>query len=130
MARYTFAEFGDWAEKTEDKMLRVARQSIQDVVSIAQTPVAKGGPMPVDTSVLRNSLASDLNGAELAKGPDSFVLVVAEFRLGDVAKFSWTAEYARPRHYMVDVGQGGGMWRDIAAAQFPEIVKKNIEAVK
>ncbi|RDC66550.1 hypothetical protein HME9302_00001 [Alteripontixanthobacter maritimus] len=39
-------------------MLRVAKQSIQDVVKQAQTPVGKGGDMPVDKGFLRNSLVT------------------------------------------------------------------------
>lgn len=130
MARYSFARLGEWADKTEDRMRRVVRQSIQEVIDIAQRPVAQGGQMPVDTSFLRNSLASDRNGAGLAAGPDSHIFAIAGFNLGDVARFGWTAAYARPRHYMVGVGQGGGMWRDTAAAQWQAIVARNARRVR
>lgn len=130
MAIHSFANLGAWADKTEDRMRRVVQQSIQEVIEIAQIPVPQGGAMPVDTEFLRDSLASDLNGAQVAKGPDSHIFAIAGFDLGDVARFGWTADYARPRHYMVGVGQGGGMWRDIAATQWQAIVERNARAVR
>lgn len=34
---------------SKEKMLAVVKNSIQEVVQDAQTPIAKGGKMPVDT---------------------------------------------------------------------------------
>lgn len=129
MATFT-ADLQRFADLTEDKMKRVAQASIQDVVQIAQTPVAQGGDMPVDTGTLRNSLVSDLDGAQVAQGDDSYALAVAQLQIGQVARFGWAAEYARPRHYMVGVGQGGGLWRDKAAEQWQSIVERNAAAVR
>lgn len=115
---------------TVEKMLRVAKQSTDDVVREAQTPVAKGGNMPVDTGALRNSLVTEVNGVEAGAGADSFILGIAQFQLGDVVTVAWTADYAIPRHYMVGVGQGGGLWRDKAAAKWSGIVDKNARAIR
>lgn len=115
---------------TVEKMLRVAKQSTDDVVREAQTPVAKGGNMPVDTGALRNSLVTEINGVGSGAGADSFVLGIAQLQLGDVISVAWTADYAIPRHYMVGVGQGGGLWRDKAAAKWSGIVDKNARAIR
>ena len=123
------AQIADWADRTDDKMRRVTQQSIQDVMTIAQTTVAQGGNMPVDLGFLRNSLVSSLDGVEVAEGEDSYTLAIAGMQLGQPMRFAWTAEYAIPRHYAVGVGQGGGLWRDLAAAQWQDIVTKNAKAV-
>lgn len=52
------ADVSAFADKTADQMLRVAKQSIQDTVRVAQKPVAQGGGMPADTGYLRNSLVT------------------------------------------------------------------------
>jgi hypothetical protein len=116
--------------KTLDQMTRVARQSIDDVVAIAQTPVAKGGNMPVDTGALRNSLVSQIIGGSSNEGADSYMVTIAGFEIGDIARFEWSASYARARHYMVGVGQGGGLWRDAAVQKWAQIVRKNAGQVK
>ena len=111
-------------------MLRVARQSIQDVIRIAQTPVSQGGNLPVETGFLRNSLVTEVRGSRAGEGADSYVLGLSALQLGDPFQVSWSAEYAIPRHYMVGVGQGGGLWRDNAAQQWPGIVVKNARLVQ
>lgn len=111
-------------DRTEENLRKIMRTAIQDVMADAQTPVAQGGNMPVASSFLRNSLASGLNGAGLAKGPDSYVLTIANMELGDSARFAWTAAYARARHYLGpgEGRQGSGMWRDKAAQKFQQYV--------
>ena len=124
------ADVSRFADKTADQMLRVARQSIQDTVRIAQRTVADGGDMPVDTGFLRNSLVTELRGAEVAEGGDSYTLGLSSLQLGDPFQVAWTAEYAIPRHYMVGVGQGGGLWRDKAAQQWSRLVAQNAARVR
>lgn len=124
------ADVSAFAKKTDEVMLRIAKQSLQDVINKAQTPVAQGGDMPVDLGFLRNSLETSLGGVEIASGADSAVLGIASLKLGDTISFAWTAEYAIPRHYAVGVGQGGGLWRDKAAQSWQQIVEKNAKAVK
>lgn len=124
------ADVERFADKTADQMLRVARQSIQDTVRIAQTTVAQGGDMPVDTGFLRNSLVTEVRGTQVGAGADSYTLGLSALQLGDPFQVAWTAEYAIPRHYMVGVGQGGGLWRDKAAQRWSGIVAKNARAVR
>ena len=118
-------------DKTEDQMLRVLQQSLQDTLNDAQRTVAQGGNMPVDTGTLRNSLISELDGAEVARGPDSYTLAIARIKIGHEARFGWTARYALARHYKPpSFGQGGGHWRDIAARKWPETVRRNARLVR
>ena len=124
------ADVSRFADKTADQMLRVAKQSIQDTVRIAQRTVADGGDMPVDTGFLRNSLVTELRGAEVGTGGDSYVLGLSALKLGDPFQVAWTAQYAIPRHYMVGVGQGGGLWRDKAAQRWSRIVADNARRVR
>ena len=124
------ADVSRFADKTADQMLRVAKQSIQDTVRDAQTTVAQGGSMPVDTGFLRNSLATEVRGAQVGEGADSYVLGLSALQLGDPFQVAWTAEYAVPRHYMVGVGQGGGLWRDKAAQKWSTFVAQNARRVR
>jgi hypothetical protein len=115
---------------TQDKMLRAAKGALQDTIRVAQRTVADGGQMPVDTGFLRNSLVVELNGAQVGSGADSYILGLSALQLGDVFQVAWTADYAVPRHYMVGVGQGGGLWRDHAAQQWKRLVAQNAARVR
>ncbi len=128
--RKFIADVSAFADKTIDQMLRVAKQSIQDVVKQAQTPVAKGGDMPVLSGHLRNSLVTELRGATVGEGGDSYVLGLSSLELGDPFSVAWVADYAVARHYMVGVGQGGGLWRDRAAQRWSGYVEKNARLVQ
>ena len=128
--RKFIADVERFARLSADKMLRVARQSTQDVIRIAQTPVAQGGNLPVDTGFLRNSLVTELRGATVGEGADSYILGISRLQLGDPFEVAWTAEYAIARHYMVGVGQGGGLFRDHAAQQWQTIVAANVARVQ
>lgn len=131
MAKSFAADVSRWADLTQDKIKRVMQASIQDVMTTAQTTVAQGGNLPVDTSFLRNSLVSSLDGANVAEGGDSFTLTIAQMQPGQTSRFAWTAAYAVARHYKgPDFGQGGGMWRDLAAQQWQQIVERNAKAVR
>jgi hypothetical protein len=126
--RRFIADVERFARLSADKMLRVARQSTQDVVRQAQTTTAQGGDMPVDTGFLRNSLITELRGSEVGAGEDSYTLGIAGMQLGDAFQVSWAAEYAIPRHYMVNAN--GGLWRDKAAQQWTRIVAENVRRVQ
>lgn len=108
-------------------MQAVLRQSADDVVSYSQTPAAKGGPMPVDTGFLRNSLVTEVNGAQIAQGEDSYTLAIAQLQPGDLLRVGWTAEYARMRNYNP---VNGGPFRDAAAARWQEFVDANVRKVR
>ena len=128
--RRFIADVQKFADKTSDQMLRVAKQSIQDTVREAQTTVAQGGNMPVDTGFLRNSLITEVRGASVGEGGDSYVLGISRLTLGDDFQVAWTADYAIARHYMVGVGQGGGLWRDKAAQNWTRYVAANVRRVQ
>ncbi len=122
----------------EQDLLNVAKQSIQEVVSTAQTPKARGGRMPVDTGFLRNSLISGVNGAFGPQGEDSYVFAIAQLKLGDTSRFAWTAAYAM----RMELGysgadalgriyeQEGNHFVGSAAAQWEDIVRKNALKVR
>lgn len=119
------AKVRQWTDKQKRNTQSILRTATQEVLNEAQRPVAQGGNMPVDIAFLRNSLASGLDGSFGPEAPDSYVLTIASFKAGRVANFAWTAPYARSRHYKPEsFGQGGGMWRDKAAANWQNIVSK------
>ena len=124
MAKAFEVSVSDFADLTENRMLAVFKESAQDVLEEAQTPVAKGGRMPVDTSFLRNSLVSGLNGSFSNSGPESYVATIVELELGDVAKFGWTAEYAEHQEYGTKY-MTGKFYAGSAVARWPEFVKRN-----
>lgn len=133
MAQTFSADLSNILEGYERDLLNVARQSVQEVVKIAQTPKAKGGRLPVVTSFLRNSLASGVNGAFGPPGPEGYVLTIAGMKLGDTSRFAWTAAYA----LRIELGfsgadslgriyeQEGNHFVGGAAAQWEDIVTKN-----
>jgi hypothetical protein len=123
------ADVKRFADMTEKNLLNVARESIQDVIADAQTPVAKGGKMPVDTAFLRNSLVSGLNGGFENAGPEAYVLTIANMKLGDTSKFGWTAEYAEHQEYGTSK-MTGRHFASSAAARWQEFVNRNAARVK
>lgn len=122
------ADVAAFADKTAEQMLRVAKQSIQDVVKQAQTPVAQGGSLPIDTGFLRNSLVTTVRGATAGEGENSYVLGISSLQLGDPFQVAWVADYAISRHYMV--GGKGSLWRDKAAQRWSGYVENNARLVQ
>ena len=125
MAKSFEAQISDWVRKTLSRSEGVFKESVQEVFSIAQEPVGKGGGngnMPIDTGFLRASLQTGLNGSEGVSGSDSYVLTIVGAELGDTIEGGWTAEYARARHYG---SAPGNLWREKAAQQWQEIVARN-----
>lgn len=123
------AQINAWTAKTRARKTAVVQKSAQDVIAVAQTPVAKGGRMPVDTGFLRNSLQSSLNGSTPLSGAESYAMVVAQMEAGDVAEFGWTAEYARHVEYGAR-GRPGRFFVGGAAQKWPQIVAANIAKAK
>lgn len=93
---------------TKKRQLALVRQAIQETVDDAQTPVAKGGRMRVDTGFLRASGQSSLNG--FPTGPqrgardgaynwqeNQTELTIAGMDIGSTFFFGWTANYAKYR---------------------------------
>lgn len=138
MAGKTFtASVKAWGDKALENAELVLKASAQELVSIAQTPEAQGGRMPVDTGFLRNSLVSGLNGAMNQGGGDSYGLTIAGMKLGDTAQFAWVAAYARRLEYGFtgqdspgrNYSQGGRHFVGSAAAQWQRIVAENAAKV-
>lgn len=123
------AQVGAWAAETRSRTEAVFKSSAQDLLEVAQTPVAQGGNMPVDTGFLRNSLVSGLNGSTSLSGSDSYVLAVAGAKLGDVIEAGWTAKYARFVEYGTSKMQARRFMGQ-AAAQWQAIVTRNAERLR
>jgi hypothetical protein len=129
--RQFMADLDGFTERAERQLRKIAVASMLDLFNDAQNPVAKGGSMPVDTANLRNSFVLEINGAKRGEGGDSYLLGITGFQIGDIVQGAWTAPYAIPRHYKPEsFGQGGGMWRDKAAAKWQTIVDKNAKAAR
>lgn len=123
------ASLDAFAGKTVAQMKAVMQESVQEVVATAQTPKAQGGRMPVDTGNLRNSLASGINGSFGAPGPESYELTIAGMEIGDVARFAWTANYAMHQELGTSKMRGNH-FVGAAAAEWPQIVERNVARVK
>ena len=138
MTTFTFANLDQWAKQTQERMNAVVRGSTQEVAKRAQTPRAKGGRMPVDTGMLRNSFQSSLNGSTSLTGGDSYVMVAASMEAGDVAEFGWTAAYARRINYGFagtdskgrTYNQQGAHFLEGATMQWPAIVAAEVAKAK
>jgi hypothetical protein len=122
------AQMKDWSERAKGQLLNIIRQSAQEVIEDAQTPVAQGGRMPVDTGFLRNSLVSGRDGSFGPSDASSYVLALATMELGDVLRFGWSAEYAVHVEYGAR-GRSGRFFVGVAAARWPEVVNKNARSV-
>lgn len=105
------ADVEDWVRETNERTEAVVRASLNDIVENAQTPVAKGGRMRVDTGFLRASGRASLDGwpsgpdmKPSTAGPNSFsydgeavIVTLSKMKVGDTFFFGWTANYARYR---------------------------------
>lgn len=128
---------------TKEKMFAVVKNSIQEVVQDAQTPVAKGGLMRVDTGFLRSSGVAALN--EMPSGPTEgrkrlpnetgvlpeykydeknfLIPILSKMKIGDKFYFGWTAKYATIRELF-----DGFM--EVAIMRWGEIVDEQIRRLK
>ena len=94
MVQYRWSTLDQWTKKTEKRIDAVLKDATQSVVAVAQVSRDKGGRMPVITNTLRGSLQSSIAGGAFAEGEASHILVAPQMKGGDVATFTWTAEYA------------------------------------
>lgn len=106
--------------KANENMLGVVKNAIRNVVIEAQTPVAKGGKMRVDTGFLRWSGTASLDGMPYGEvrgrkrlpGEEGVLVeynydennggrvlndVLIRLKFGDTFHFGWTANYAKYR---------------------------------
>jgi len=129
MARYTFATLDQWTKKTEKRIDAVLKDATQSVVAVAQQTKAKGGRMPVDTGNLRNSLQSSVAGGAMNGGASSYIMVAGNMKGGDLATFTWTAEYAAAVNNG-NRGRPGAHFVEGAVDQWPAIVRASIAKAK
>jgi len=129
MARYTFATLDQWTKKTKQRIDAVLKDATQSVVAVAQETKAKGGRMPVDTGNLRNSLQSSVAGGAMGEGASSYILVAGNMKGGDLATFTWTAEYAAAVNNG-NRGRPGAHFVEGAVDQWPAIVRASIAKAK
>jgi len=128
-ARYTFATLDQWVRKAERRIDAVLKDATQSVVAVAQVTKAKGGKMPVDTGNLRNSLQSSVAGGASGQGAESYIMAAADMKGGDVATFTWTAEYAAAVNNGNN-GRPGAHFVEGAVDQWPAIVRASTAKAK
>ena len=129
MTKYTFATLDQWTKKTEKRIDAVMKDATQSVVAVAQQTKAKGGRMPVDTGNLRNSLQSSIAGGASGEGKESYIMVAGNMKGGDLATFTWTAEYAAAVNNGRN-GRPGAHFVEGAVDQWPAIVRASIRKAK
>ena len=129
MAKYTFATLDQWTKKSKRRIDAVLKDATQSVVAVAQVTKAKGGRMPVDTGNLRNSLQSSVAGGAMGEGASSYILAAAGMKGGDLATFTWTAEYAAAVNNG-NRGRPGAHFVEGAVDQWPAIVRASIAKAK
>ena len=96
MANVTIAE---WVAKSEARLDAVWKTAAQDIAREVQTPRAKVGRMPVDTSYLRNSFSADVNKTPSGNGNSAYTsgpisIVINRAKIGDQVVFGWAAQYS------------------------------------
>ena len=129
MVQYRWSTLDQWTKKTEKRIDAVLKDATQSVVAIAQQTKAKGGRMPVDTGNLRNSLQSSVAGGAMGEGKESYIMVAAGMNGGDLATFTWTAEYAAAVNNG-NRGRPGAHFVEGAVDQWPAIVRASIAKAK
>ena len=129
MVKYTFATLDQWTKKTEKRIDAVLKDATQSVIAVAQQTKAKGGRMPVDTGNLRNSLQSSVAGGASGEGKESYIMVAGNMKGGDLATFTWTAEYAAAVNNG-NRGRPGAHFVEGAVDQWPAIVRASIAKAK
>ena len=130
MAKTFSAQDDDWIAKSERLSMAVLQQATQAVINDANTPVAKGGRMRVDTGFLRNSLKAKIGSmpsgtATAGNWSDAeVVLTLTRLQPGQVFYAGWLANYARPReHYDGFLRMATQKWQeqvDAAARQLKQ----------
>lgn len=130
MAKTFSAQVDDWIAKSERLSMAVLQQATQAVINDANTPVAKGGRMRVDTGFLRNSLKAKIgsmpSGTSAAGNwsDAEVVLTLTRLQPGQVFYAGWLANYARPReHYDGFLRMATQKWQeqvDAAARQLKQ----------
>ena len=88
-----------WVAKSQARLDAVWKTAAQDIVREMQTPRAKNGRMPVQTSFLRNSFSADVNKTPSGNGNSAYTsgpisIVINRAKIGDTVVFGFAAQYA------------------------------------
>ncbi|WRH62039.1 MAG: hypothetical protein RSE12_16955 [Fuscovulum sp.] len=126
---------------TVEKMEKVVRASVQDVLEGAQTTatgITKGGTLkvgniPVAEGELAGSLTSSVAGGGESVGEASYIVAIEGYKLGAPMQFAWPMVYAmRIENGFVgtdalgrEYNQPGWHFVGINAAKWEEHVAKN-----
>lgn len=131
------ATVADWCEEVEGATEAVFKESVQELIRIAQTPKKSGGRMPIDTGFLRASLLGstsmmptidptafppdDAAPNSIPYTGEEITTVIISHQLGTPLYFGWTAAYAAYREYGANNIPPDAFMRT-AAQQWPQIV--------
>jgi len=134
MAQGSFsATVGGWVAEKKGRMVAVRREAAQRTIEIMQTPVAKGGNMPVKSGFLRASLKATIGFTDFTTSDNpnptgayaydaaQVSLIIAKAELNDPIVAVYTAAYANVANYG---GQNreARLFVDLAAQRWPQIV--------
>lgn len=147
MTTFKLADLPRWAAEKSELLNVVTQQSTNNLVLKASQTAAgvtrggtvQRGKVPRADGILANSLRSSLYGtASMSQiGEASHTLVVGGMQAGDVARFEWTAPYARRMHYGFtgtdslgrSYNQPGWYWVDEAVLHWQAIVDDVVRRV-
>ena len=132
MVQYRWATLDAWTKKTQRRIDAVLKDATQSVVAVAQVSRDKGGRMPVITGNLRNSLQSSVAGGASGEGKESYIMVAAGMKGGDLATFTWGNDdipYAAAVNNGAR-GRPGAHFVEGAVDQWPAIVRASIAKAK
>lgn len=122
-----------WCAEKKTRMTAVRREAVQRTIEAMQTPVAKGGNMPVKSGYLRASLKATIGFADFTAtdnpggdtvfsyDPSPISLVIAGADVSDPITASYTAVYARIANYG-GANRAPRLFVDLAAQRWPQIV--------
>lgn len=131
------AQIDSWVAQTNERIEAVFKQSAQEVIEDMQTPVGRGGNMPIDTGFLRASLLVSLSGpvpptrdnpytqpgSAPAWGVGEAALSIAGAEVGDTIYATYSANYARHVEYGAKGRSGRGFVR-LAAMKWQSVVNR------
>lgn len=142
MAESFAATVDAWVRKVKGAEEAIFKESVQELVSAVQKPLAAGGRMRVDTGFLRASLLASTaamppinRAAKPAEGGSypftgsEISAVIAGSELGDTIYLGYTASYAAYREYGAR-GQAPDAFVRTAAQRWPTIVDQKVAELK
>lgn len=135
MAQVRFsAQVDAWVAATKERTTAVFRESVQRTIIRMQTPVAKGGNLPVDTGYLRASLLGSTSlmpsmRENATQEADAIVLTIAGLDLGQTFYAGYTANYARHQEYGTS-GRPGRRFVGLAADRWQTTVSEVVRDLR